>query len=59
MRGGREAQEPGDICILVADSLPYPAETNNIVKEFHPPPSSAPKESCSPASFFATDFLLP
>ena len=40
MRGGREAQEPGDICILVADSLPYPAETNNIVKEFHPPPIS-------------------
>ena len=33
--GGREAQEGGDICIHIADSLCCTAETNNIVKQLY------------------------
>lgn len=31
---GGEAQEGGDICILMADHVVVPAEANNIVKQF-------------------------
>ena len=49
----------GDICMLVADSLPYPAETNNIVKEFYPAPQPPRKVGGSPASLFAPVFSFP
>ena len=35
--GGREVQEGGDICIPVADSCWYMAETNAILKSNYPP----------------------
>ena len=37
MGGGREVQEGGDICIPVADSCWYMAETNAILKSNYPP----------------------
>ena len=33
--GESEAQEGGDICIHMADSLCYTAETNNTVKQLY------------------------
>ena len=32
---GKEIQKRGDICILIADSLCYKAETNTIVKQLY------------------------
>ena len=34
-RGGKEAQEGGDICIHIADSRCCASETNNTVKQLH------------------------
>ena len=35
--GGREAQEGGDICICIADSLCYTAETNTTMENNYTP----------------------
>lgn len=61
MRGWREAQEGrGHMYTCLADSLPYPAETNNIVKRIPTPsPNQPPRQELQPTSFFATVFLLP